>query len=181
MKFCCLIVILFCTIHVSTGGRLTGNCLASNGKCGRKGLTCDDAFGKGWIEKGKCCNGGPCCKLSCVPCPEGYVELDDQTASRNCYVYAKSDRLYERWATASFICSSTPGAYLWRPNSEEETKAVYKQFNVPGLEFIWTGANSPGQDGNFVFAVDNGVFNYANLPFGTENLSIKVYVVSVIL
>ncbi|CAG2228796.1 Ficolin-1-A,Ryncolin-1,Fibrinogen C domain-containing protein 1,Tenascin-N,Angiopoietin-related protein 7,Ficolin-3,Fibrinogen C domain-containing protein 1-B,Fibrinogen-like protein 1,Ficolin-1,Angiopoietin-4,Tenascin-R,Ryncolin-2,Techylectin-5B,Fibrinogen C domain-containing protein 1-A,Microfibril-associated glycoprotein 4,Fibrinogen-like protein A,Ryncolin-3,Tenascin-X,Ficolin-2,Tenascin,Ryncolin-4,Techylectin-like protein [Mytilus edulis] len=55
-------VIILCTIHVSTGARLTRNCLASNGRCGRKGLTCDNAFGKEWIKKGRCCNGGPCCK-----------------------------------------------------------------------------------------------------------------------
>ncbi|XP_071121987.1 uncharacterized protein [Mytilus edulis] len=170
MKFCCLIVIILCTIHVSTGGRLTRNCLASNGTCGRKGLTCDGAFGKGWIERGRCCNGGPCCKLPCVPtanCPEGYVLLDNQTASRNCYAHSKPDHLYETWANALSICAMTPGASLWRPNSQEEAAAAYKQFGCSS--YIWTGAYSPGQDGNFVFAVDNGVFNYPNVPFGTAS------------
>ncbi|CAG2254396.1 unnamed protein product [Mytilus edulis] len=40
---------------------LTGQCLASNGKCGTKGLTCEQKFGQGWIKKGRCCNEKPCC------------------------------------------------------------------------------------------------------------------------
>ncbi|CAG2192900.1 unnamed protein product [Mytilus edulis] len=40
---------------------LTGQCLASNGKCGTKGLTCEQKFGQGWINKGRCCNEKPCC------------------------------------------------------------------------------------------------------------------------
>ncbi|XP_071181659.1 MAM domain-containing glycosylphosphatidylinositol anchor protein 1-like [Mytilus edulis] len=65
MKFCCLIVTIFCAIRVSNCGRLTGNCLTSNGKCARKGVACDDAFGEGWIDKGKCCNDRPCCIYKC--------------------------------------------------------------------------------------------------------------------
>ncbi|VDI40779.1 Hypothetical predicted protein [Mytilus galloprovincialis] len=65
MKFCCLIVTIFCAIRVSHCGRLTGNCLTSNGKCARKGVACDDAFGEGWIDKGKCCNDRPCCIYKC--------------------------------------------------------------------------------------------------------------------
>ncbi|XP_063399502.1 uncharacterized protein LOC134684152 [Mytilus trossulus] len=167
MKFCCLIVIILYTIHVSTGGRLTGNCLASNGTCGQKGRTCESAFGKGWIKDGRCCNGGPCCKLPCVPtanCPEGYVLLDNQTASRNCYAHSKPDHLEEPWTIALSICTMTPGAYLWRPNSLAEASAAFTQFRCANE--IWTGGYSPGQDGNFVFAVDNGVFNYSNVPFG---------------
>ncbi|XP_076083878.1 MAM domain-containing glycosylphosphatidylinositol anchor protein 2-like [Mytilus galloprovincialis] len=61
MKFCCLIVIILCTIYVTNGGILTGQCLASNGKCGTKGLTCEQKFGQGWINKGRCCNEKPCC------------------------------------------------------------------------------------------------------------------------
>ncbi|CAG2210664.1 unnamed protein product [Mytilus edulis] len=41
---------------------LTGQCLASNGKCGTKGLTCEQKFGQGWINKGRCCNEKPCCE-----------------------------------------------------------------------------------------------------------------------
>ncbi|CAG2215567.1 unnamed protein product [Mytilus edulis] len=41
---------------------LTGQCLASNGKCGTKGLTCEQKFGPGWIKKGRCCNEKPCCE-----------------------------------------------------------------------------------------------------------------------
>ncbi|VDI82540.1 Hypothetical predicted protein [Mytilus galloprovincialis] len=42
--------------------RLTGNCLAKNGTCGKKGVSCDNAFGEGWIDIGNCCYGKPCCK-----------------------------------------------------------------------------------------------------------------------
>lgn len=49
-------------IEIMYSSELTGNCLASNGTCGRKSVTCDDAFGEGWIAKGKCCYGRPCCK-----------------------------------------------------------------------------------------------------------------------
>ncbi|XP_071122528.1 MAM domain-containing glycosylphosphatidylinositol anchor protein 2-like [Mytilus edulis] len=62
MKFCCLIVIILFTIRVSNGGRLTGDCLSTNGTCGTSGVTCVAAFGEGWIYKGKCCYGKPCCK-----------------------------------------------------------------------------------------------------------------------
>ncbi|CAC5422850.1 unnamed protein product [Mytilus coruscus] len=34
---------------------------------------------------------------------------------------------------------------------------------------IWTGANSPTHDENFVFAVDNGAFSLTNLPFGERD------------
>ncbi|XP_071123390.1 MAM and LDL-receptor class A domain-containing protein 1-like [Mytilus edulis] len=62
MKFGCLIVIIICIIRFSYGGRLTGNCLAKNGTCGKKGVSCDNAFGEGWIDIGNCCYGKPCCK-----------------------------------------------------------------------------------------------------------------------
>ncbi|VDI14928.1 Hypothetical predicted protein, partial [Mytilus galloprovincialis] len=62
MKFCCLIVIILCTIYVINGDILTGQCLASKGKCGTKGLTCEQTFGPGWIKKGRCCNKKPCCE-----------------------------------------------------------------------------------------------------------------------
>ena len=55
---------------------LTGQCLASNGKCGTKGLTCEQKFGPGWINKGTCCHEKPCCEeeestgkcLNKIPC-----------------------------------------------------------------------------------------------------------------
>ncbi|XP_071142306.1 MAM domain-containing glycosylphosphatidylinositol anchor protein 2-like [Mytilus edulis] len=62
MKFCCLIVIILCTVYVINGNILTGQCLASNGKCGTKGLTCEQKFGPGWINKGTCCHEKPCCE-----------------------------------------------------------------------------------------------------------------------
>ncbi|CAC5400685.1 unnamed protein product [Mytilus coruscus] len=92
-KLCCLIVIILCILHVSNCGRLTGNCLASNGTCGRKGFTCDDAFGKGWIDEGQCCSGRPCCKYlgvtnyrcgfeTVAPCVFEDSSLDDFDWSR---------------------------------------------------------------------------------------------------
>ncbi|CAG2221524.1 unnamed protein product [Mytilus edulis] len=52
-------------MHISVAEGLTRNCLTSNGKCARKGVACDDAFGEGWIDKGKCCNERPCCIYKC--------------------------------------------------------------------------------------------------------------------
>ncbi|XP_071142290.1 MAM domain-containing glycosylphosphatidylinositol anchor protein 1-like [Mytilus edulis] len=62
MKFFCLIVIILRTVYVINGNILTGQCLASNGKCGTKGLTCEQKFGPGWINKGTCCHEKPCCE-----------------------------------------------------------------------------------------------------------------------
>ncbi|CAG2216094.1 unnamed protein product [Mytilus edulis] len=39
--------------------RLTGNCLAKNGTCGKKGVSCDNAFGEGWIDIGNCSDSRP--------------------------------------------------------------------------------------------------------------------------
>ncbi|CAC5415310.1 unnamed protein product [Mytilus coruscus] len=71
-------------------------------------------------------------------------------------------------------CAMTPGAYLWRPNSNAESLAVFNKFKIIPTTNIWTGANSPGHDGNVVFAVDNGAFDYTNVPFGTS----KFYLLS---
>ncbi|XP_063399490.1 uncharacterized protein LOC134684138 isoform X2 [Mytilus trossulus] len=99
----------------------------------------------------------------CVPtnCPEGYMLLDDQTISPNCYFHSTQDA---EWANALSTCTMTQGAYLWRPNTEAEAKAVFEKFLCSTT--LWTGAYSPGSDGNYVFAVENGVFDYTNVPFG---------------
>lgn len=38
---------------------------------------------------------------------------------------------------------------------------------------IWTGANSPGQDGKYVFAGDNAAFDYPNVPFGSSKFCLQ--------
>ncbi|XP_052086488.1 MAM domain-containing glycosylphosphatidylinositol anchor protein 1-like [Mytilus californianus] len=67
-KFCCLIVIILCTARLSKGERLTEKCLASNGICGTKDLTCNDSFGSRWINEGRCCYERPCCKINGYSC-----------------------------------------------------------------------------------------------------------------
>ncbi|VDI81314.1 Hypothetical predicted protein [Mytilus galloprovincialis] len=166
MTFCCLIVFILCTIHVSTGERLTRNCLASNGRCGQKGLTCNDAFGKGWIKKGRCCNGGPCCKSTCVPtsCPEGYIISNNLTASTNCYFFSGDDE--QTWSDAMKICR-LKGAYLWRPNTVAEAFAVK---STTGFDVdIWSGLYTPKRDGTFIFIDAGGILTLDTLPFGERD------------
>ncbi|CAG2200713.1 unnamed protein product [Mytilus edulis] len=105
----------------------------------------------------------------CVPttCPERYSLLNDQTASPNCYFNSGDDK--RTWADALRICMSTPGAYIWRPNTEEEANAVKNTFGLIDNFNVWTGANSPTHDRNFVFAVDNGAFSIDSVPFGECN------------
>ncbi|XP_071123703.1 perlucin-like protein [Mytilus edulis] len=170
MKFCCLMVIILCTIHVSTGARLTRNCLASNGRCGRKGLTCDNAFGKEWIKKGRCCNGGPCCKLPpCVPtsCPEGYIISNNLAASTNCYFFGGDDK--QNWTNALNICRMK-GAYLWAPNTEAEAIAVKSTTGFKNHKDIWTGLYSRTSDENFEFVDAGGAFTLDTLPFGKRDV-----------
>lgn len=102
----------------------------------------------------------------CVPtiCPTNYRLLTDQTVSPNCYFYSGGTEL--PWADALKACTQTPGAYLWRPNTRDEANAVINMFGVARNVEIWTGANSPTHDENFVFAVDNAAFSLTNLPFG---------------
>ncbi|CAC5402991.1 CLEC3A [Mytilus coruscus] len=101
----------------------------------------------------------------CVPtnCPDGYVLLNDQAVSPNCYLYSGTSK--GKWYYAMKKCTMK-GAYLWRPNSEAEANAVKDNFQFGTDDKIWTGANSPGHDGNFVFAVENSAFSLTSLPFG---------------
>ncbi|XP_071127361.1 uncharacterized protein [Mytilus edulis] len=171
MKNCCLIVFIFCTIDVSNGGILSGICLASNGTCGKKGVACNETFGSEWTYNGKCCNGKPCCKLlkaPCVPetCPRGFILLENQTNSADCYFY---DGRSELWEKAKLICASTPGAYLWRPNTIQEANDVRDQ--IFGKNDVWTGANDRDKDGNYIFDIENSPFSKTSLPFGLGNFN----------
>ncbi|XP_076106214.1 uncharacterized protein LOC143074874 [Mytilus galloprovincialis] len=168
MKCCCFIVLIFCTIDVSNGGILSGMCHASNGTCGKKGVPCNQTFGSEWTYTGKCCNERPCCKFlkpTCVPetCPEGYRLLPNQTSSTNCYLYRNSSKI--QWESAQSICASTPGANLWRPNTEQEANDVNQEFIHPPEQTLWTGANDRDGDGTFTFYKENGPFSQNSLPF----------------
>ncbi|XP_063448366.1 conglutinin-like [Mytilus trossulus] len=118
------------------------------------------------------------CKAPCVPCPEGYGLLDDQTDSPNCFYYGTTK--VATWVDAQEICSSTFGANLWRPNSEEEASAVRDKFTIPIDEKVWTGANDIYDNGIFTFVIDDSVFSFANPPFGTvENADSQDFCVSI--
>ncbi|XP_071144458.1 uncharacterized protein [Mytilus edulis] len=171
MKWCCLIVFIFCTIGVSKGGILSGKCLASNGTCGKKNVLCTETFGPEWTYTGKCCNERPCCKFlkaPCVPetCPNGFKLLSNQTSSANCYSIVKK---WLSWHEAYAKCAQTDGAYMWRPNNEQEAKAVFTEFNIPEYWAAWTGANDIDKDGIYTFAVENSPFTLKHLPFGKVN------------
>ncbi|XP_076071782.1 uncharacterized protein LOC143043284 [Mytilus galloprovincialis] len=159
MKFCCSIVIIICTLDVSHGGILSGQCQSTNGTCGQRGYSCDATFGKGWKRYGKCCNERPCCKLvPCVSetCPAGFRLLPSQVTSTNCYFYGEE----QSWVNARAICAGTSGAYLWRPNTEQEAFAVLSDSSV------WTGANDFDQDELYTFDTENSSFAFNPLPFG---------------
>ncbi|XP_071128226.1 uncharacterized protein [Mytilus edulis] len=178
MKNCCLIVFIFCTIDVSNGGILSGICLASNGTCGKKGVPCNETFGSEWTYNGKCCNGKPCCKLlkaPCVPetCPMGFKLLANQANSADCYFYGRHST--ESWEKAKLICASTPGAYLWRPNTIQEANIVRDQ--IFREHSVWTGANDRDKDGNYIFDIENSPFS--SLPFGSAHFRIDAEAVYV--
>ncbi|XP_071127683.1 uncharacterized protein [Mytilus edulis] len=177
MKCCCLIVFLFCTIDVSNGGILSGTCHSSNGTCGKRDVPCKETFGSEWTYIGKCCNKRPCCKFlkaPCVPetCPTGFKLLSNQASSANCYSYHGLDSQLPL-PLARDNCATTAGAYLWRPNTEQEANAVNNEFNIPSDQFIWTGGREVNL-GTFVFDIDNSGFSIDDQPFGvTESLSVE--------
>ncbi|VDI49832.1 Hypothetical predicted protein [Mytilus galloprovincialis] len=147
-------------------------CHASNGTCGGKGVPCNDTFGSGWLSNGLCCNDRPCCKFlkaPCVPetCPKGFKLLSNQTSSANCYYSSPADpATWNTWNTAEDHCASTDGAYLWRPNTEQEAIAIKNEVNYPSPMRLWTGANDIDNDGIFTFALENGSLSFNDLPFG---------------
>ncbi|VDI45842.1 Hypothetical predicted protein, partial [Mytilus galloprovincialis] len=63
------------------------------------------------------------------------------------------------------ICAGTPGAYLWRPNTEQEAAAVTSEFNQ--FRSIFIGANDFDEDGIYTFDTENSSFAFNALPFGT--------------
>ncbi|XP_071168259.1 uncharacterized protein [Mytilus edulis] len=142
---CCLIVIILCKIHVSTGGKLTRNCMAANGSCGRKDSTCKDVFGEEWIAKGKCCDRRPCCKhinhanlVSC--CPSGFTRIPAD--SGNCYFKCDS---YSNWQRALIECKGKD-AYLWEPNTSEEANDVIRALMGNRVHRFWTGASDQANE-----------------------------------
>ncbi|CAG2203714.1 unnamed protein product [Mytilus edulis] len=73
---------------------------------------------------------GPCKTLP-TTCPEGYTKLTNQRISPNCYLFGGSNTENRTdWHVANAICTSTPGAYLWIPETEEEAKAVLVKFDA---------------------------------------------------
>ncbi|VDH90339.1 Hypothetical predicted protein [Mytilus galloprovincialis] len=65
---------------------------------------------------------------------------------------------------ANAICAGTSGAYLWRPNTEQEAFAVLSDSSV------WTGANDFDQDGLYTFDTENSSFAFNPLPFGLATI-----------
>ncbi|XP_071142459.1 uncharacterized protein [Mytilus edulis] len=108
----------------------------------------------------------PPATTKCVPssCPEGYRLLDDQNVSPNCYMFSGTTK--KNWFKALMTCTMTKGATLWVPNSEAEANAVRTTFSLPRDYRIWTWGLKDDY-GNFVFAIDNSVFSFATLEFGT--------------
>ncbi|CAC5390716.1 unnamed protein product [Mytilus coruscus] len=119
----------------------------------------------------------PCkrCKAPCktlpTACPERYTKLTNQSISPNCYLFGgRSETNITDWHVANAICTSTPGAYLWIPETKEEAEAVLVKFDifVTLNEFqVFTGANNLADKNSYVYAVTNDPFDQYNLPFGT--------------
>ncbi|XP_071162250.1 uncharacterized protein [Mytilus edulis] len=125
----------------------------------------------GYYNQGKQCRRckGPCKTLP-TTCPAGYTKLTNQRISPNCYLFGGSNRENRTdWHVANAICTSTPGAYLWIPETEEEAKAVLVKFDafgkLQGFD-IFTGANNLADRNRYVYAGTNGIFDPNNLPFG---------------
>ncbi|XP_071151510.1 uncharacterized protein [Mytilus edulis] len=126
----------------------------------------------GYYNQGKQCRRckGPCKTLP-TTCPAGYTKLTNQRISPNCYLFGGSNRENRTdWHVANAICTSTPGAYLWIPETEEEAKAVLVKFDafgkLQGFD-IFTGANNLADRNRYVYAGTNGIFDPNNLPFAT--------------
>ncbi|XP_071160538.1 uncharacterized protein [Mytilus edulis] len=109
------------------------------------------------------------CKTLPTTCPEGYTKLTNQSISPNCYLFGGYNRTYRTdWHVANAICTSTPGAYLWIPETREEAVAVLVKFDVFIHKFdVHTGANNLADNNTYVYAVTNEPFDQNNLPFGT--------------
>ncbi|CAG2247629.1 unnamed protein product [Mytilus edulis] len=112
----------------------------------------------------------PAATTQCVPetCPAGFMVLPNQASSTSCY--SDSGATTRTWNAALLDCASTPGVYLWRPNTEQEAAAVRNKYNLPNAD-VWTGANDLALDGTFTFAIENSPLNVATPPFGTGTLN----------
>ncbi|VDI65662.1 Hypothetical predicted protein [Mytilus galloprovincialis] len=117
----------------------------------------------------------PAATTQCVSetCPAGFMVLPNQAISTNCYSDSGADPTNNlMWNAALLACTMTPGAYLWRPNTQQEADAVRNKYGLPnGPPGVWTGANDIDQDGTFRFAIENGLFDFGNLPFGAGTAS----------
>ncbi|VDI74967.1 Hypothetical predicted protein [Mytilus galloprovincialis] len=105
-------------------------------------------------------------KAPCVPETSQSSSIINQTSSVNCYYTSGPKQV--SWNTAADNCASTDGAYLWRPNTEQEANAVQNELNIH--VDVWTGANDIDNDGNFTFAIENGSLSFNDLPFGEDSL-----------
>ncbi|XP_071127322.1 tetranectin-like isoform X2 [Mytilus edulis] len=95
--------------------------------------------------------------------------LANQASSTSCY--SDSDTTLRSWNAALLDCTMTPGAYLWRPNTEAEADAVRNKYSIPNNVPVWTGANDLAVADTFTFAIENSPLNVATPPFGTGALA----------
>ncbi|CAG2245208.1 unnamed protein product [Mytilus edulis] len=112
----------------------------------------------------------PVAPTQCVSetCPTGFMVLPNQASSTSCY--SDSGATTQTWNAALTDCTSTPGAYLWRPNTEQEAAAVRNKYTIP-LATIWTGANDVDKDMTFTFAIENSQLNFFGPPFGINTIN----------
>ncbi|XP_063416511.1 snaclec 6-like [Mytilus trossulus] len=104
-----------------------------------------------------------------VTCPAGYMKLDDQGISPNCYFFGGRNDA-RSWHSADAVCTSTSGAHLLVPDSLAEIEALRRKFGIGDNDGdVWTGANDLRSSGNFMFKVNNKNFDFNALPFGVEN------------
>ncbi|XP_052059836.1 uncharacterized protein LOC127700421 [Mytilus californianus] len=105
------------------------------------------------------------CKTLPTTCPVGYSKLTNQRISPNCYLFG-GDRIV-KWYAALERCISTPGAYLWIPETIEEAEAIRDKFNIVDNDIdVFVGGNNLADNDTYVYAVTNDPFDFDNLPFG---------------
>ncbi|XP_076116757.1 thyroid hormone-induced protein B-like [Mytilus galloprovincialis] len=134
---------------------LTGNCLTSNGKCARKGVACDDAFGEGWIDKGKCCNERQCCIYKCPNLC--------RSANYSCG--------FEDHSCVFQFDTGTRGDYVWSYKTGITTTAGTGPLGAAeGTHYLYTDANN-GENGDTAILTTAA----ANLPACPYCLSFKYH------
>ncbi|XP_071124228.1 uncharacterized protein [Mytilus edulis] len=74
-------------------------------------------------------------------CPPGFMLLPNQGISTSCYSdsdtgAAVADANDRSWNAALTDCTMTPGAYLWRPNTEQEADAVRNKYTLRKLRIL---------------------------------------------